>query len=92
VARSERPPFLVFHGSHDPLVRPGDSVRLVEALRNAGGPEVAYAEFPGATHGFDVLHSVRSRRAVDGIAAVLGHLWCRHREGSGRGRAREPAD
>jgi len=43
----------------------------VTALRAAGGPAVGYAEFPGATHGFESLHSVRGERFVEGSALVL---------------------
>jgi acetyl esterase/lipase len=78
-ARAERPPFLVAHGGADSLVRPEDSRRLVAALRAAGGPAVGYAEYPGATHGFESLHSVRAERFVDGAALVLNELWVRHR-------------
>jgi acetyl esterase/lipase len=78
-ARADRPPFLVAHGGADSLVRPGESRRLAEALRAAGGPPVGHAEFPGATHGFDSIHSVRSERFVDGAVLVLEALWARHR-------------
>jgi len=77
-ARADRPPFLVIHGSADSLVRPGESRRLVAALREAGPIPVGLAEIPGATHGFDVLHSLRTERMVDGIQAVLERLWARH--------------
>jgi acetyl esterase/lipase len=72
----------VAHGGADSLVRPEDSRRLVAALRAAGGPAVGYAEFPGATHGFESLHSVRAERFVDGAALVLNELWVRHRAAS----------
>jgi acetyl esterase/lipase len=51
----------------------------VAALRAAGGPAVGHAELPGATHGFDSIHSVRGERFVDGAALVLAGLWARHR-------------
>jgi acetyl esterase/lipase len=79
-ARAERPPFLIAHGGADSLVPPEDSRRLVEALRTAGGPVAGYAELPGATHGFDSIHSVRGERFVDGAALVLEGLWARHRD------------
>ena len=42
-------PFLVFHGSQDPIVPVAGSRRMVEALQAAGGT-VKYTEFPGADH------------------------------------------
>lgn len=91
-ARPDRPPFLVSHGGSDSLVHPSESRRLVSALRESGGPPVGYAEFPGATHGFDSLHSWRGERYAAGAAAVLEELWARHRAGqpgqeSRKGRA-----
>jgi acetyl esterase/lipase len=80
VASADRPPFLVAHGALDSLVHPEESRRLVAALRGRGGPPVGYAEVPGATHGFDSIHSVRSHRLVDGVEAVLHHLWREHGE------------
>jgi pimeloyl-ACP methyl ester carboxylesterase len=42
-------PFLVFHGSDDPIVPVEDSRRIVKALQEAGG-SVKYTEFEGADH------------------------------------------
>jgi acetyl esterase/lipase len=78
--RAERPPFLIVHGSADTLVPPADSRRLAEALRDAGSAPVGLAEVPGATHGFDAVHSLRTERVVDGVEAVLNTLWERERE------------
>lgn len=80
-ARADRPPFLVAHGGSDSLVRPEESRRLVAALRESGGPPAGHAEIPGATHGFDSLHSVRGERYAAGAAAVLEGLRARHRAG-----------
>ncbi|MBM3695710.1 MAG: alpha/beta hydrolase [Actinobacteria bacterium] len=91
-ASADRPPLLVAHGGADSLVSPGDSRRLVAELRAAGGPPVGYAEFPGATHGFDSIHSVRGERLAAGAALVLTVLWERHRTGrGGEGAARSVA-
>jgi acetyl esterase/lipase len=66
------PPFFVLHGSHDFLVPPEESRQFVAALRTVSRHPVLYAELPGATHGFDVLHSLRSRHVVHGIGKYLG--------------------
>ena len=79
VAGAVRPPFLIVHGGADSLVRPEDSRRLAAALRSAGGPSPGYAELPGATHGFESLHSVRGERFVDGVTLLLSEIWARHR-------------
>jgi len=84
-ARPERPTFLLAHGGADSLVPPDDSRRLAAALRAAGGPPVGEAELPGATHGFDSMHSVRGERFAAGAAAVLEGLWARHRAGASVG-------
>lgn len=70
--RSDAPPFFVLHGSHDFLVPPAESRQFAEALRAVSANPVFYAELPGATHGFDVLHSLRSRHVVHGVGKFLG--------------------
>jgi acetyl esterase/lipase len=72
------PPFLILHGDADTLVRPGESRRLAAALQAQGPGPVGLAEIPGATHGFDAVHSLRAERAVDGIQVLLERLWARH--------------
>jgi acetyl esterase/lipase len=66
-ATAVRPPFLVIHGAVDSLVPPQTSRRLVEALQEAGGPEVRYLEVPWASHGFDFFAAPRGRA----VAAVV---------------------
>lgn len=70
----EAPPFFVLHGSHDFLVPPAESRQFVAALRAVSAQPVLYAELPGATHGFDVIHSLRSRHVVHGIGKYLGGI------------------
>jgi hypothetical protein len=55
---------------------------------------VGLAVLPGATHGFDAMHSLRAERAVDGIELVLEGLWAGHHERSGavRGDGEAEAD
>lgn len=78
------PPFFVLHGSHDYLVPPEESRQFVAALREVSQSTVHYAELPGATHGFDVLHSLRSRHVVHGIGKYLGGIYADH-QGRRRG-------
>ena len=84
--RPEAPPFFVLHGSHDFLVPPAESRQFVAALRAVSSQPVWYAELPGATHGFDVMHSLRSRHVVHGIGKYLGgvHLGQKSRQSGSR--------
>ena len=73
----------MIHGSLDSLVSPEESRNLVAALRAVGDSPVGLAEIRGATHGFDVLHSLRTERMVDGVQLLLERLWDRHRSREG---------
>ena len=46
----KRVPFWVFHGDADTVVNVGQSRKMVEGLKKAGG-KVDYTEIPGANHG-----------------------------------------
>jgi acetyl esterase/lipase len=74
----EAPPFFVLHGSHDFLVPPKESRQFVAALQAVSRAPALYAELPGATHGFDVLHSLRSRHVVHGVGKYLGAIYQAH--------------
>lgn len=43
-------PVWAFHGAHDTVVRPGESERLVEALKQIGACEVKFTLYPDADH------------------------------------------
>jgi predicted peptidase len=43
-------PIWVFHGAKDPVVRPRQSERMVEALKNAGNKQVKLTMYPEAGH------------------------------------------
>ncbi len=85
----EAPPFFVLHGSHDSLVPPEESRQFVAALREVSPAPVLYAELPGASHGFDVLHSLRSRHVVHGIGKYLGAI---HQAQKSRNPGAHPAE
>ena len=50
--RPSAPPFLILHGTADPIVPPCHSFRFFKALRDVGA-DVTYLEIPGGNHGFD---------------------------------------
>jgi acetyl esterase/lipase len=65
------PPFLIVHGDHDSLVPIAESVHFAEALAAVSRRPALLATIPGATHGFDVVRSLRTQQLVAGIAAFL---------------------
>lgn len=74
---SHAPPWLIIHGAQDAVVPPQESRQFFAALAASSRQVVAYAELPGATHTFDIVHSIRSHLTISGIADfahhVLGH-------------------
>ena len=72
---AEAPPFLVLHGTHDPMVPVQAAREFVDRLRAAGGRIVAYAELPGAQHNFDRLASIRCAAVTDAIEAFAGSVF-----------------
>ena len=77
-AKTNAPPFFVVHGDQDTLVIVEDARRFVEQLRKTSSKPVAYAELPGAQHGFDLFRSRRFETVVDAIEAFAA--WVRSRE------------
>jgi acetyl esterase/lipase len=76
--RTDAPPFFVAHGEKDTVVLVEDARRFVARLRSTSSNPVVYAELPGAQHTFDLFHSLRFERVVDGIEAFAA--WVRSRE------------
>ena len=72
--REDAVPFLFLHGTNDSLVPVAQARSMVEELRGVSRNPVAYMEFPGAQHAFDMFHSSRTRAAVDGIERFLNHV------------------
>jgi acetyl esterase/lipase len=69
------PPFFVVHGGADNLVPVGQARGFVAALRAVSHEPVLYAEIPGASHAFDVFHSLRTAYAVLGVERFLAWLY-----------------
>jgi acetyl esterase/lipase len=69
------PPFFVLHGTHDTLTSVVQARLFASRLRARSRNPVAYAELPGAHHGFDVVGSVRTlhaARAIDRFLSAVG--------------------
>lgn len=76
------PPWLIIHGEQDAVVPPHESRQFHEALAAASDNVVVYAELPGATHTFDIVHSIRSHLTISGIADFAHHVVGRPSEAS----------
>jgi acetyl esterase/lipase len=72
------PPFFVIHGSGDNLVPVEQARRFVAGLRAVSRKPVLYAEIPGASHAFEVFHSVRTEHVVNGVERFLAWLHSAH--------------
>lgn len=65
------PPIVLFHGDRDNYVPVHQARALVTHLRRGSPSTVAYAELPGAQHGFDMFASPRNRAVTEGIEHFL---------------------
>lgn len=72
------PPFFVVHGQNDNLVPVEQARRFVAALREVSRKPVLYAEIPGASHAFEVFHSLRTENVVNGVDRFLAWLHSAH--------------
>jgi acetyl esterase/lipase len=68
-AHAGAPPFLIVHGTHDTVVPAAGARRFAEGLQEVSAQQVAYAELPGAQHGFDLFHSPRFEAVVNAVEA-----------------------
>lgn len=75
---ADDPPFFVIHGSADNLVPVRQARRFVEQLRAVSNQPVLFAEVPGASHAFDVFHSIRTDHAVAAVGRFLGWIVAAH--------------
>ena len=75
LARPDAPPFLVVHGSHDPMVAPQMARSTVLRLRARSTAPVVYAELPAGQHAFDRFPSVRASAVADAIEGFTA--WVR---------------
>jgi len=75
----DAPPFFVVHGTSDNLVPVDQARRFVAALRDRSRAPVLYAEVPGASHAFEIFHSIRTAYAVLGVERFLAWLYSAYR-------------
>lgn len=68
---ADAPPIVLFHGDRDTYVPVQQARDLAAHLRAGSRSAVAYAELPGAQHGFDVFASPRNRAVLEGAEHFL---------------------
>jgi acetyl esterase/lipase len=86
--RPDAPPFYVLHGTHDALCPVEEAREFAVELGRVSGDPVAYAELPGAHHGWDTLCSPRALHTVRAVTRFLEWCAARHRaQGSRLGSA-----
>jgi len=73
----DAPDFFVLHGARDSLVDVEQARLFVAALRETSKNSVAYAEFPGTQHGFDIFPSIRSEHVVRAVQRYLEWHYAR---------------
>jgi acetyl esterase/lipase len=83
--RRDAPPFFALHGTHDSLVPVAQARSFVRRLREVSAAPVAYAEFPGAQHAFDIFSSPRANAAAEAVERFLGVVYGEHRRGNRQG-------
>ncbi|WP_218618127.1 alpha/beta hydrolase family protein [Cryptosporangium aurantiacum] len=77
--RPDAPPMFLLHGTNDSLVPVESARRFAEDLRATSTSTVAYAEFPGAQHAFELFSSVRAHACAEAVERFLGVVYGRHR-------------
>jgi acetyl esterase/lipase len=76
--RVDAPPFFCLHGTNDTLVPVAQARAFVERLRAVSRQPVAYAEFPGAQHAFDIFSSTRANASAAAVERFLGFVYGEH--------------
>jgi acetyl esterase/lipase len=68
-------PIFVIHGDKDCVVPVEQARDFVRQLKQRNKAITLYAEIPGAQHGFDIFHSVRTEFHVEAIGTFLHHCF-----------------
>jgi len=72
-------PMFVIHGDKDCVVPVQQARNFVHALKQKNSAPLIYAELPGAQHGFDIFHSVRTEFHIESVGKFLHHCYADHR-------------
>ncbi len=76
--RADAPPLFALHGTNDTLVPVDQARSFVRRLREVSRQPVAYAEFPGAHHAFDIFSSPRANACAVAVEEFLGVVYGRY--------------
>lgn len=68
-------PIFVVHGDKDCVVPVQQAQDFVRVLQQKSTMPVVYAELPGAQHGFDIFHSVRTECHIEAVGKFLHHCY-----------------
>lgn len=72
--RPDAPPFLIVHGTADTIIPVAQAREFAEELASTSTSPVAYLEFPGGHHGFDLTDGDRTVAALAVISAFLASV------------------
>ncbi|MEM8660875.1 MAG: alpha/beta hydrolase [Pseudomonadota bacterium] len=75
---ADAPPFMVLHGALDSLAAVSEGRVFSEKLKEVSGSPVVYIEYPGAEHGWDAIHSLRTEHTIDGVHRFLEWVRSNH--------------
>ncbi|OBH49304.1 hypothetical protein A5686_15485 [Mycobacterium sp. E2479] len=75
---ADAPPFFVLHGDADRVIPVSEARAFVDRLRAASRSLVAYAEMPGAGHGFDMTNRLAAHYAVASSGLFLDAIYELH--------------
>jgi acetyl esterase/lipase len=73
---ADAPPFMVVHGSRDILASVTEGRVFSAKLGEVSKSAVVYLEMPGAEHGFEMLHSLRTEYTIEGVYCFLEWVRC----------------
>lgn len=68
-------PMLIIHGDKDCVVPVIQARDFAERLKPHNQAPTIYAEIPGAQHGFDLFHSVRTEFHIQGVGDFLKYCY-----------------
>jgi len=71
-------PVFVIHGDKDCVVPVKQAREFVRKLKKHNNAPILYAELPGAQHGFDIFHSIRTEYHLEAVGEFLHHCYYHH--------------